>query len=145
MATVFSRLAALEIEPEGTPTKEGPDRKRESELRERIIRRAEQLRREWKNTDSPEAAEGKSIAPLFTEESRETAEDRAMKYPDNWFALLCWGKATGNLGPRSQNLCVGIRKCLRDGRELSTDDRRRAKDIWKAALEGGFIPRYLKP
>jgi very-short-patch-repair endonuclease len=54
MEPVFAKLAELEIPPEGIPPEGTTDAQSVSDLETRVIRRAEELRREWEHRDADE-------------------------------------------------------------------------------------------
>ncbi len=55
MARVFERLEQLEVEPLGAEIRDDVDKPTDTELKQRIVRRAEELRREWKEQERLEA------------------------------------------------------------------------------------------
>jgi hypothetical protein len=72
MLPVFARLNELEIPPEGPGTTDGETPANELELRERVVRRAAELRREWEGSaDEPGAPPS---APSFAGEPPGTPE-----------------------------------------------------------------------
>lgn len=66
MEPVFSRLAALGISPEGDSADRRLETGQESELRERIIRRAEEIRRQWEEPGNIRSASQTTRRPPST-------------------------------------------------------------------------------
>ncbi len=56
MARVVERLAQLEVEPIGAVESDQPAKPIDTELKERVVRRAEELRREWEQQDAPDVS-----------------------------------------------------------------------------------------
>ena len=149
MKPVFTRLAELGIPAEGAGSHISEPIERASELKDRVVRRAEELVREWTGTDVPSNGSGVEGAPGKTDKESDPRptrtpvgpfSDSKMNNPANWEALFLWAKRELCLSPKQETFALQMKNALERRTHLSSDQCSYGEVVFRKAMRLGFMP-----
>ena len=150
MASVLARLSSLEIPPEGSQLEGEKEQGQRNELLERLIRRAEELRRDWTNLDPGEAAAMGERDSVGTDPPRDTTGPQVIS-PDEAPTKAGGGKLAArhpDSHPDSRGTPVATVEEKPEtvrSRSIFRDAAMDKLDNWVALLRWGRAKRSLDP
>lgn len=152
MDPVFRRLEALGISPEGQRAEDEKSNTETQELKERIIRRAEELRRQWQTEEFPggDTKEGRSGRPDDTasdgpkekasnaHQSDDDVEWVVTRGPSTLRRLRRWALENSKLQEPEQKLLYWTAHDLDRKKRPSPPNARKVRRIFEKAVRDGF-------